>query len=187
MPHIDIAAVLEYLSTFNMKLVQESTPFAFINQVLTLFVFLLPFFIPAEGASLPTFVFVPGAWAPPSQYKTLISYLSSSGYTTIIEANPSLNSSDPDATSVLADATALRNPILPLINEGKQVIVAMHSYGGFVGSTAAEGLSTARIGSTGGGIIGLLFISAFITMQNQSVLSISEEYDQDDSFIIVNV
>ena len=172
-----------------MKLLRGSSLRDFTSHGVVLFVFLLPFSVPITGA-LPTFVLVPGAWAPPEQYSTLISYLSSSGYNTVIEANPSFNSSDPDATSVSGDASSVRNNlILPLINQGNEVIVAMHSYGGFVGSTAGDGLSTAEIEAAGGsgGIIGLIFIAAFVAQENQSVLSISQQYDQDDSFIMVNV
>ena len=173
-----------------MKLVRDSIPHYFVFQVTVFFVFLLLSSVLISGTSLPTFVIVPGAWAGFGQYAEVIFYLNSSGYNPVIEAMPSLNSSDPDSTSVSGDAASIRaNLIQPLINQGNQVIIAMHSYGGLVGNVAGQGLSTADIEAAGGsgGIIGLICVAAFVVKENQTVLSISAAYNQNDSWITVNV
>lgn len=48
----------------------------------------------------------------------------------------------------------------------------MHSYGGLPGATAAKGLSKSERKAAGkpGGIIGLIFICAFIAKDGQSLL-----------------
>lgn len=62
---------------------------------------------------------------------------------------------------------------MPSINAGREVILIMHSYSGGPGAVAAKGLSLAERRAAGkpGGIIGLIFISAFIAEEGQTLLS----------------
>jgi hypothetical protein len=50
--------------------------------------------------------------------------------------------------------------LLPLLEEGKDVIVFVHSYGGVVGGAAAAGLSKSARSVEGkpGGVVGLLYL-----------------------------
>lgn len=68
--------------------------------------------------------------------------------------------------SIDEDAKALANGMLrPLIEEqGKNIMLYLHLYAGFLGSAAIAGLSKAERAAKGlqGGIIGLIYQSAFI-------------------------
>lgn len=124
--------------------------------------------------SLPTVVLVPGAWHSPVHYTELITLLRYAGYHTVSARNPSCNSANPDVQSVAGDAAAIRNNlILPQINVGKNVVLAMHSYGGCPGAVAAKGLSKTERAAEGlpGGIIGIIMICAFVALEGQSLVS----------------
>lgn len=76
--------------------------------------------------------------------------------------------------SVAADATFIRqNILLPQINEGREVVLVAHSYGGSPGAEAAKGLSISEQRAAGrkGGIVGLIFICGFITRAGQTLRS----------------
>ncbi|KAI4244337.1 MAG: hypothetical protein L6R40_003063 [Gallowayella cf. fulva] len=62
---------------------------------------------------------------------------------------------------------------MPAISAGKEVVVIMHSYSGGPGAMAAEGLSVAERHAAGqvGGVVGLIFISAFIAEEGQTLVS----------------
>ena len=131
--------------------------------------------IPLKNPGNPTVVLVPGAWHSPEHYFRLVNLLKRSGYDTISRRNPSCDSRNPNAESAANDAAFIRNKVLmPLLDAGKTDILAMHSYGGLPGAAAAKGLSQPeRIAARKpGGIIGLIFISAVLAHDGQSLLSI---------------
>ena len=71
---------------------------------------------------------------------------------------------------------------------GKTVILAMHSYGGLPGAAAAKGLSQRERSAAGrpGGIIGLVFISAVLAHDGQSLLDLLPGH-QFDPWVIEQV
>ena len=121
----------------------------------------------------PVIVLVPGAWLPPAQYSELAALLDLSGYRTVVHRLPSVNSADPEAQSVATDAASVRETsILPVISDGHDVVLLMHSYGGIVGPAAAQGLSKRELTAHGkpGGIVGMIMLSAFLVLEGQSVI-----------------
>ncbi|KAJ5626237.1 hypothetical protein N7510_002546 [Penicillium lagena] len=126
----------------------------------------------------PTIALVPGAWHSPMHYEDFLQVFQDAGYPTKSITLPGAGSVNPRAQSVRADACAIReNLLLPLLEDGKDVILIMHSYGGCPGSAAALGLSKEER-STGGGIIGLVFIAAFLAQEGDSLLSaLGGKYD----------
>lgn len=62
---------------------------------------------------------------------------------------------------------------MPAINAGREVVLIMHSYSGGPGAEAAKGLSLAERRAAGqpSGIIGLIFIAAFVAEEGQTLLS----------------
>lgn len=72
------------------------------------------------------------------------------------------------------DVTALAAEVFfPLIEKhGKDVVLYLHSYAGFPGSAAIEGLSKAERLAAGkrGGILGLIYQSAFIPTPGDTLL-----------------
>ena len=122
----------------------------------------------------PTIVLVPGAWHSPVHYAELAARLRRGGFPVVSLRNPSVGSNNPNAQSAAGDAASIRNNLLlPQIDAGNDIILAMHSYGGCPGATAAKGLSKQEMAAQGrkGGIIGLIFICALLTKDGESLLS----------------
>jgi pimeloyl-ACP methyl ester carboxylesterase len=140
------------------------------------------------GHSKPTVVLVPGAWHSPIHYSLVTGLLSLGGYPIVSERLPSVNSTTPKSISVTTDADFVRNElIVPLLNQGKDVLLIAHSYGGSPGAAAAYGLSKAERTAAGetGGVIGLIFIAAFLAETGVSVLD--DLGGQFNSWVVVNV
>ncbi|KAH7144408.1 hypothetical protein B0J13DRAFT_622956 [Dactylonectria estremocensis] len=124
--------------------------------------------------SKPTIVLVPGAWHTPTHYELLLLRFREAGYPTSSKQLPSVGSADPKNQSVTADMNFIRQELLlPELDQGKAVILIMHSYGGSPGGAAAKGLSKAERANLGktGGIIGLVFMCAFVANEGDSLLS----------------
>ncbi|KAI4287132.1 MAG: hypothetical protein L6R35_003609 [Caloplaca aegaea] len=118
----------------------------------------------------PTIALVPGAYHVASSLDPLTAQLEQSGWKTRTMALPSVNRPD---LSLRDDILALTNCLLrPLIvEEGADVVLYMHSYAGFVASAAIAGLSKSERSAKGqeGGIIGLIYQSAFIPTEGDTV------------------
>ena len=118
-------------------------------------------------------VLVPAGWHSPAHYQEFTERLNVAGFDTVTQRLPSCDSLDPNEQSVATDAAFIRNTLLlPSINAGEDVVVIMHSYGGGPGAVAAKGLSKADRQAAGltGGIIGLIFVSAFVAGEGQTLL-----------------
>lgn len=120
----------------------------------------------------PTFVLVPGAWHPVSCYNVLCEELSAAGYPVQVAELPSLDPRDPSAVSCAKDAEAVRKILISLIEEDKHVVVVPHSYGGIPGGCGAYGLGKSAREKEGkkGGVIGLIYMSAFVVPEGSSLL-----------------
>ncbi|MCJ1435568.1 hypothetical protein MMC27_004942 [Xylographa pallens] len=102
----------------------------------------------------PTLVFVPGIWVGPVIYDSVAATLHDRyGYTITTISLPSTGKESPNAPSMKDDADAIRAAIKPLIDDGRELIMILHSAGGFLGSGAIEGLgieARAKEGKKGG-------------------------------------
>lgn len=95
-----------------------------------------------KTANNPTVVLIPGLWHSPVLYEGLTARFIAAGYPVSSDALPSLNSQLPENQSIGNDAHFFRETLLlPLLSQGKDVLLVMHSYGGCPGSAAARGLS----------------------------------------------
>ncbi len=125
-------------------------------------------------SSPPTVVIlVPGAWHAPDHYSRFLDGVQHHGLETLSERNPSCDAPNPHETSTAADASAIRQLILSQFDKGYDVVIAMHSYGGCPGAAAAHGLSKTERQAAGqkGGVIGLIFICAFVADEGDSLIS----------------
>ncbi|KAF3006147.1 hypothetical protein E8E14_006653 [Neopestalotiopsis sp. 37M] len=119
----------------------------------------------------PTIVLVPGAWLPPTAYAEWTARLEKEGYPTLATPYPSFDPSEPKRTDVAGDAAAVRTVLERLVrDEGRDLVLVMHSYGGMPGSAAARGLGVAdiRAEERKGGILGLVYVTAFIVPEDNS-------------------
>jgi pimeloyl-ACP methyl ester carboxylesterase len=90
----------------------------------------------------PTIVFVPGAFHSPEYYSPVRALLEAKGYGTEPVSLPSVGNNS--ASSMTDDPTAIRVVSSKLADEGHQVVLVMHSYGGTPGT---ENISARRPGS----------------------------------------
>ncbi|KAL8974404.1 MAG: hypothetical protein Q9197_001373 [Variospora fuerteventurae] len=140
-----------------------------------------------QSQDLPTIVLIQGSFQIPQVYEKLVHLLVARGYSTVHPKLPSCT--DPEGSdfpqrSLTDDAAAIHTELARLIQqEGKTVIVVLHSYGGLVGTEAvAEELTWTSRQAQGqpGGVIHLFFFCAFILDQGQSVLGTFGESPNTD-------
>ncbi|MCJ1470004.1 hypothetical protein MMC07_008649 [Pseudocyphellaria aurata] len=119
----------------------------------------------------PTVVLVTGAFHVSSVMHLLSGKLQQAGYST---RSMGLKTPGNSGLSIDHDATALKTELLDLLIEqqGKHVVLYLHSYAGFPGSAAIRGLSQQERAAQGkkGGIIGLIYQSAFIPKEGQTLI-----------------
>lgn len=120
----------------------------------------------------PTILLVPGAWHSPSHYATLLSRLQTAGYHTVCSRLPSVASVDPLTATAAQDTSFIREKmLLPLLEQEKDILLVLHSYGGLPGSAAAKDFSKSERTKQGkkGGIIGLVLMAALLAREGDSL------------------
>lgn len=122
--------------------------------------------------SKPTILIVHGAWHNPAHFKPLMDLLGAQGYETICPHLPSDGATPPTVT-LYEDAQAIRSALVDLIEgRGKNVIVAMHSYGGIVGTEAVDetlGAKQRQAKGLSGGVTHLVYLCAFLLSEGLSL------------------
>lgn len=126
-----------------------------------------------SSSALPTLVLVPGAFGTPAGYDKLLPQFEQAGLKTVPGPYPSCNPPDPTAATASEDIKSLRqNVLLPLIEEqGKDIVILAHSYGGVVAGGAAKGLdkSTRKSQGHATGVVGLIYVAGNIALENESL------------------
>ncbi|KAK3049472.1 hypothetical protein LTR09_009139 [Extremus antarcticus] len=121
-------------------------------------------------ATKPTIVFVPGAWHKIAQYSDVTSRLEQAGYEVhgvdypSTGPNPTNETFDPDVKKI---ASAIES----LADQGKDVLVAVHSAAGILAGEAAKGLLKSDRESNGkrGGIVHMVYICAFAAAEGTAL------------------
>lgn len=123
------------------------------------------------AAEQPVYVLAPGAWHGPECFDLVREKLKAKGYETRAVTYPSVGAEPPNK-GLADDAAALRAEIQTLADQGRQVIVVVHSYGGLVGAEATQGLGFKQRKAEGkaGGVALLVYLSAFVTPKGASIL-----------------
>lgn len=121
--------------------------------------------------SNPTIVLITGAFHVDSAMDLLGAQLEQAGFNTrskgLITVNrPGLTVKD----DTLALSAELLNPLI--VQEGKDIVLYLHSYAGFPGSAAIAGLSKQERSAKGqkGGVIGLIYQSAFCPVPGKTLI-----------------
>ncbi|KAG8168606.1 hypothetical protein KVR01_001355 [Diaporthe batatas] len=126
-----------------------------------------------SSPTLPTLVLVPGAFGTPAGYGKLLPHFEQAGLKTAPGPYPSCNPADPTSATASEDIKSLRQKVLlPLIEEqGKDIVILAHSYGGVVAGGAAKGLDKATRKGQGhaSGVVGLIYVAGNITLENESL------------------
>lgn len=127
------------------------------------------------------FVLVPGSFSTPIAYDDVVSVLTSPPHSypsSVIHSIslPSTNSDRSEGPATLQDDAAhVAHAIEDFADQGYDVVMAMNSYAGFVGSEAGKNLSKASRAKAGkqGGLIALVYIAAFLPTMGQTVKAIT--------------
>ncbi|KAL4911297.1 hypothetical protein BDW74DRAFT_172763 [Aspergillus multicolor] len=132
----------------------------------------------------PTLILAPGSWYPASAFDPLASLLNAQGYTTKSVSWPSVSERASSVTSLSEDIEALQALIKPEVEAGRDIVVIAHSWAGLpVNSGVGEFIK--QQGSEKGGVVKLLFISAFVPEVGHSLVSTfggeAEWYVKDES------
>lgn len=122
-------------------------------------------------SSKPTVVFVPGAWHTPDGFHLVMSELQAAGYETKGVNLASVGASTP-LQDFQPDVQAIQDVLKPLVDQGKDILLMLHSYGGIIGNEAIQGFAKADRRKEGkkGGVSHIYFCSAFALPAGQSLM-----------------
>ncbi|KAG9238585.1 hypothetical protein BJ875DRAFT_33154 [Amylocarpus encephaloides] len=122
----------------------------------------------------PTVVIAPGAWPIVDFFHPLIQAFEERSYPAMCKIGSHLDSQVTETEALTnPDTKYLReNVLLPLVEEGKDIVLLMHSYGGIYGASAVEGLSKRERSNNRkrGGVVALIFVAAFTASKGQSAM-----------------
>ncbi|CAG7566160.1 unnamed protein product [Fusarium equiseti] len=121
--------------------------------------------------SKPTLIFVPGAWHTPEYWGKVISAMESKQYTCKPVILPTTQDTS-KSINFASDVTNVREAITAEISSGRDVVLAVHSYGGAVGASAIKQLSrkTATNDEGKGHVIGLFMVATGFAAPGMSFL-----------------
>ncbi|KAJ7669552.1 hypothetical protein DFH06DRAFT_1280299 [Mycena polygramma] len=109
----------------------------------------------------PTVIIIPASFSPLSLYTAVISDLEAHGYPVHGIELETVGRRE-KAPNMYDDAAKVASVVTRLADEGKDVVLAPHSYGGVVACEASKGLAKSLREKEGkhGGIIRIVFVSA---------------------------
>lgn len=117
---------------------------------------------------------VPGSFSGPDLYAKLVQQISAHGYDVQYVDIPSIGRRGRASPATMYDDAAYVQAFTTkLADEGKDIVLVMHSYGGVVGTESSRGLIKSHRETSGkpGGIIGLCYIAAVVLEVGQSMLT----------------
>ncbi|KAM0561362.1 hypothetical protein ACHAPJ_003242 [Fusarium lateritium] len=110
----------------------------------------------------PVILIVTGAWHPPQCYEALKTELTALGYKCVIPLMPSMGHAA-RGVSWRDDKNKILGTAAPYFEEGRQVVLVGHSYGGIpsAASTQNEGVQERAARGLKGGFHSIIFLAAF--------------------------
>ena len=125
----------------------------------------------------PSILFIHGGWHSSVHFQPFLEFVRSHGYNAICPDLPTAKGLP--KTDAYEDSECIQSELRKLIEDGsKEVIVIMHSYGGFVGSLACQesyGQKVRQSKGLSGGIIQLVFMAALIFSMDQPLLTLDNK------------
>lgn len=123
----------------------------------------------------PVFLFVPGAWHSPRSYDAVAKLLAAQGYKykyvhlASVGASHQIQPND-------ADVQIIQNATQDLLDEGKNVVLVMHSYGGAVGSEAMkyfidEATGQFREQKNAAKVVRMVWLASFVLPKGGSLMA----------------
>ncbi|KAJ5777634.1 hypothetical protein N7520_000880 [Penicillium odoratum] len=109
----------------------------------------------------PTVLFVPGFWEGPTVFNKVRSLLAMQNITVEVAVLPSTGTTSPGNPGMKDDVAAVRTHIETILARGEDIILVLHSAGGFLGSEAMRGLDKGTR-SDQPGVVSIVFLAAAI-------------------------
>ena len=138
------------------------------------------------GDIKPTIYMIPGGWHCPAHYEPVLGILRSHGYPVAAINLPTVGT-DMASKTIYDDIKTISSELTQLADDGRDIIIMMHSYGGFVGSDAAHGLGKTEREKEGkkGGIIKMIYMATVVVAKGGKP---TDAFDGDlPPYITVNV
>ena len=112
----------------------------------------------------PTVVFVPGFWEGTECFDAVSHLLSQKSLATKTIPLLSTGTISPNNPSMRDDIDHIKSEVEEELNKGEDIVMVLHSGGGFLGSNALEGLSAKSRASQGlkGGVVGIVFLTGAV-------------------------
>ncbi|KAK1451938.1 hypothetical protein CMEL01_06512 [Colletotrichum melonis] len=125
-------------------------------------------------SSKPVIVLTPGAWHSPEHFRDLRDELHTRGWETRGVRHHSVGSEPPNK-GLYDDAAATAAVLQELAEQGRQIVLVAHSYGGLAAAEGAKGFGIKQRAAEGkpGGVITLMYLAAFVGQKGQSILSMT--------------
>ncbi|KAJ7459983.1 Alpha/Beta hydrolase protein [Mycena galericulata] len=125
--------------------------------------------------SKPSIIIIPGSFSPLSLYDPVIADLKSYGYPVYGLELETVGHRD-NAPGLYDDAATIAAQATRLADEGKDVVLVAHSYGGLVACEASKGLAKRVREKEGrkGGVSRIVFVSSVVGLEGQSSKDIFE-------------
>ncbi|KNG83193.1 hypothetical protein ANOM_008829 [Aspergillus nomiae NRRL 13137] len=111
--------------------------------------------------SKPSIIIVPGSFSLPDFYDTVVDGVASKGYEVKAIRLRSTEKLQPPAT-MYDDAAAIASEVATLVEQGKEVILVAHSYGGVPTSESIKGLAKTEGSGKIGGVVKLAYLTALV-------------------------
>jgi hypothetical protein len=125
-----------------------------------------------------TFFLAHGACQDSTCFDKLTPFLSHAGHDVVAGSLLSLNPPNPNEATAAKDGQELLDRyLLPLVEDGKDVVVYAHSYGSTCLSGAARGITKAERSAAGlpGGVVGCQYTSSF-TFGKLPLMSLTDQW-----------
>ncbi|KAF8205349.1 Alpha/beta hydrolase fold-1 [Mycena galopus ATCC 62051] len=133
-----------------------------------------------SAAPKPTIIIIPASFSPVSLYDAVIADLESHGYSVKGVELQTVGRRD-KAPSMYDDAAAVASVASQLADEGKDVVLVAHSYGGVVACEASKGLAKNVREKEGkkGGIVRIVFVAALVPAEGEPSLGVFGDTEVD--------
>lgn len=114
---------------------------------------------------MATLVLVPGSFAPADIYSDFVEVLTKNGVETIVIDTPSVGRREGKGPATMTDdVNAISKVVSPLLDQGKEVVLVAHSYGGIPTTQSLETLSQKARSAQGksGGVRKIVYLTAVV-------------------------
>lgn len=122
----------------------------------------------------PTIFLVHGGWHTPAHYEPLLRILRAHNYPVATIDLPTCAHPDSASKTIYDDIRAITSAIAAIADAGADVIVLMHSYGGFVGSDGVWGLGKVEREKEGrrGGVVKMVYVAAAVAEKGTKLVDL---------------